>query len=68
MLPSELLFKICFLFSCTVPDLKKVQPKSQTLPSPQWAHLDTEEFQEIFFVCADNPHHLFVRLSKFNDR
>jgi hypothetical protein len=80
MPPSELLFKIqkcrsaiflttltCF-FHIAVPALKKVQPKIQRLPSPQWAHLDTEIFQEVVIVCADNPHQLFIRHYKFSDR
>jgi hypothetical protein len=55
-------------FSCTkVPNLEKGQCKIKTLPSPQWAHLDAEEFQEVVFVCADSPHQFFVRHRKFND-
>jgi hypothetical protein len=54
-------------FCTTVPTLEKVQCEIKRLPSPQWAHLDTKEFQEIVFVCADSPHQFFIRHYKFND-
>jgi hypothetical protein len=54
-------------FRTTVPTLEKVQHEIKRLPSPQWAHLDTKGFQEIVFVCADNPHQFFIRHYKFSD-
>jgi hypothetical protein len=50
-----------------VPALEKVQSKIQTLPSPQWAHLDNEEFHQIVSYAVENPHMLFVRQYKFHD-
>lgn len=57
-----------FIFHHTaVPTLVKVQSKMQTLPSPQWAHLDNEEFQKIVSYSVQDPHLLFIRQYKFND-
>ena len=57
-----------FIFHHTaVPTLEKVQSKMQTLPSPQWAHLDTEEFHQIASYSVQNPLLLFIRQYKFND-
>jgi len=39
----------------------------QTLPSPQWAHLDNEVFQQIVSYSVQDPHLLFIRQYKFND-
>jgi len=55
--------------------LEKVQSKMQTQSSPQWAHLDTEEFQQIVSYSVQDPVSysvqdpllLFIRQYKFND-
>lgn len=60
-------FVVCFSH-IAAPILKKVQPKIHTLPSPQWAHLDTETIQKILIICADNPHQMFIHRYKFRDR
>lgn len=67
--PLKMLYNLCKEFNITLPEyeVEPLAPVKFEQEEPQWAYLEYEEFNEIYFSSAINPDKFYVRLKKYED-
>lgn len=69
--PLKNLYQLCKECNFEVPNYEYVKKNSQKVEIeqavPQWAFLDVDCWNEVFFCCGINPDHFYVMMRKFNN-